>query len=72
MEPNQQTCLDSSALGEAIDRLANVSGALNLAMPDSFHVRQMKTILPKVVKELKAGFVAATGHNPWEGEPDGL
>lgn len=58
-----------SALGEAIDKLANLNGALQLPMPDSFHVKQLKVMLPEVISELKSGFVAATGHNPWEGEP---
>jgi hypothetical protein len=55
-------------LGSAIDRLDNCAHALLLKMPDNFHVKQLSVLLPEVVKELKAGFVEATGENPWEFE----
>ena len=56
------------ALGQAIDRVENLAAALTLPMSDSFHVQQLKTILPEVIFELKTGFVAVTGENPWEGQ----
>lgn len=56
-------------LGQAIDRVDNLSHGLVIPMPADFHLQQLKKILPEVVKELKAGFVAVTGENPWdEGE----
>lgn len=63
---NQQTCLYSDKLGRAIDSVDNLVGSLQLPMPSDFHVRMLKETLPDVVKNLKAGFVEATGHNPWE------
>ena len=61
--------LDNEDLGLAIDKLDNLAHALLLRMPADFHVDQMKRQLPEVVKELKAGFVKATGENPWEFHP---
>jgi hypothetical protein len=57
-------------LGQAIDRLDNLTHGLQLPMSDTFHIVQLKSILPEVVRELKQGFVAVTGENPWEGQPD--
>lgn len=53
-------------LGRAIDRVDNLTYALQLPVPDKMHVEQLRTILPEVVAELKSGFVALTGRNPWE------
>lgn len=53
-------------LGQAIDRVDSLAGGLNFPLPGDFHVRQLKQILPEVVEELKSGFVAVTGENPWE------
>lgn len=53
-------------LGQAIDKLENLSYSIQLVMPDAFHVVQMKKELPKLVQELKEGFIEATGENPWE------
>ena len=56
-------------LGQAIDRVDSLTHGLVIPMPADFHLQQLKKILPEVVKELKAGFVAVTGENPWdEGE----
>lgn len=52
-------------LGQAIDRVDNLSHALMLPMPASFHVEQIKSILPEVIAELKDAFVKVTGENPW-------
>jgi len=59
MEPKDQ-------LGMAIDRVDNLIGSLELPIPPSMHVEQLKKILPEVVAELKDGFVGVTGENPWE------
>lgn len=56
--------------GLAIDRLSNVTGALNLPMPAEFHLKQIKSILPEIVQDLRTQFVRITGENPWEGSPE--
>lgn len=53
-------------LGQAIDRVGNLDGALQLPMPAQFHVDQLKKLLPECVAELRAAFVKLTGENPWE------
>lgn len=53
-------------LGQAIDRLSNLDGALQLPMPAQFHVDQLKKLIPECVKDLRAAFVKVTGENPWE------
>ena len=57
-------------LGRAIDRVDNLAHGLELPMHPEFPVDMLKKILPGVVKELKQGFVAITGENPWEGQPE--
>lgn len=52
-------------LGQAIERLENVAGALVLPMRADFHLAQLKVLLPEIVAELKAAFVEVTGENPW-------
>lgn len=52
-------------LGRAIDRVDNLVGALQLPLPDKMHVQQLRVLLPEIVEELKAGFTAVTGENPW-------
>jgi hypothetical protein len=72
MNANQETLTrrDTEKLGQAIDRLDSLSHALGLAMPAEFHLKQFREIIPELVKELKGGFVEATGENPWEGNPE--
>ena len=53
-------------LGQAIDRIDSLTHGLELPLPANFHVQQLKQVLPEVVEELKKGFVAVTGENPWE------
>jgi hypothetical protein len=53
-------------LGQAIDRVDSLAHGLQIPMPDSVHVSQLKVILPDVVAELKGAFVKVTGKNPWE------
>lgn len=57
---------DMEELGQAIDRVSNLDGALQLPMPAQFHVDQLKKIIPECVAELRAAFVKVTGENPWE------
>jgi hypothetical protein len=58
--------MDNEKLGMAIDEVENLLYALKLKMPNEFHVKMLQQSLPKLVEKLKAGFVEATGENPWE------
>ncbi len=58
--------MDNEKLGQAIDRVENLAFALNMPLPDGMHVQVLRNSLPEIVAELKAGFVEATGENPWE------
>lgn len=52
--------------GLLIDEVDNLSHALNIPMPPSFHVERLKETLPEKVEELKQIFIEVTGENPWE------
>lgn len=58
--------MNTEPLGQAIDRVDNLSHALNLPLPDKMHIEQIRKLLPEIVEELKNGFIEATGENPWE------
>jgi hypothetical protein len=58
--------MDNEKLGQAIDRVDSLAHALLLKLPAEMHVDSFKSLLPEIVKELKEGFVEATGENPWE------
>lgn len=58
--------IDTEKLGLAIDRLENMAAALTLPLPAEMHVDQFRKTLPEIIKELKEGFIEATGENPWE------
>ena len=58
--------MDNEKLGQAIDRVENMSYALHLNLPAEMHIEQFRKTLPEIIKELKEGFVEATGENPWE------
>lgn len=53
-------------LENAIERLLNVEGALNLPLPDQIHVVALRGCIPSVITNLKAAYVKLTGENPWE------
>ena len=57
---------EQEALGQTIDKLDSLASALALPLPADMHVQQLKRALPEIVRELKAGFAAVTGENPWE------
>ena len=52
-------------LGQLIDSIDSLACGLNIPIPDSLHVNQLKVLLPQKVKELKELFVEITGDNPW-------
>lgn len=58
---------NTEKLGLAIDRVDNMAHALLMKLPAEMHVDQFRGSLPEIVKELKEGFVEATGENPWKG-----
>ncbi len=57
--------MDNEKLGQAIDRVDNILFALKMPLPDAMHVQVLRNSLPEIVEDLKAGFVEATGENPW-------
>ena len=57
---------DFEPLGLLIDSLENFTYSLNLPMPADFHVKQLKTALPDLVKDFKKLFVSLSGENPWQ------
>jgi hypothetical protein len=48
------------------DDLESLAAGLNIPMSASFHVDQLRKILPENVQELKDAIVDETGENPWE------
>ncbi len=56
-------------LSEAAERLDNLTYGLKLPMPPAFHIEQLKSILPDIVKSLRAVYVAETGDDPWSTHP---
>jgi hypothetical protein len=53
-------------LGQLIDRIENLSFALNMSIPDNIHVQSFRESLPEIVKKLKESFIEITGENPWK------
>ena len=53
-------------LGQEIDRIENLSCALQIPISPQIHLDQLKKTLPEVVENLKAAFVQLSGENPWE------
>jgi hypothetical protein len=64
--PKELTPDDFERLGLLIDSIDSLACGLNIPMTAEFHIQQLKTILPKKVKELKESFVKITGENPWD------
>lgn len=53
-------------LGMLIDTLDSTAHGLDIPLPASFHLEQMKLIIPEKVKELKDIYIEITGENPWQ------
>lgn len=53
-------------LAENIERLKNTLGAIQLPMPDGFHLEQLKEILPEIMASLQEIYVDEAKENPWE------
>jgi hypothetical protein len=53
-------------LGMLADRIDNLIGALQLAMPPQFHVEQLRSALPEIRDGLRNVYCVETGDNPWE------
>lgn len=56
-------------LGEQIETLDNLLGAMALPMPAEFHLTQLRGLLPKVSAALKRVYVTETGDDPWATHP---
>jgi len=56
----------SEDFGEAIDKIDNLRAALDIPMPNEFHVKQMKRELEELSTELKKIYTEEEGKNPWE------
>lgn len=56
-------------LGRLADQLDNLIGAMDLPMPATFHVGQLKQTLPEIAAAIKQLVVDVSGENPWEGAP---
>jgi hypothetical protein len=52
--------------GELIDRLDNLAHALQLPVPATTHVEQLRKALPDVVRKAKDLYAEITGYDPWE------
>lgn len=53
-------------LGQLIDSIDSLAYGLDIPMSAEFHMKQLKSILPEKVKELKESFIEITGENPWD------
>lgn len=60
------TIAEIEDLGTLIDRLDNLAHALQMGLPDSMHVGQLRVALPNLVKDFKAAYAEEFGENPWE------
>jgi hypothetical protein len=52
-------------LGEQADRLDNLVAGMAMPLPPSFHLEQIKAILPEISAEIKRFVVEQTGEDPW-------
>jgi hypothetical protein len=53
-------------IGQHIDRLDNLCGAMKLPLPAELHLKALKEALPSVMDGLKAIYINAGGENHWE------
>lgn len=56
-------------LGVLIDTAENLAQATQMPMPDSLHMKALRTSLPDLARNLKLAFIDITGDNPWAGGP---
>ena len=59
---------DESAdtIGRTADRIDSLVAGFDIPMPATFHIEQLKKILPEIAADLKQVVVMETGENPWE------
>lgn len=57
-------------LGNQIDTLGNLLGAMKLPMPAAMNLEMLKPALEGVVKKLREVYTLETGEDPWH-EQDG-
>lgn len=58
--------MNIETLGEQVDRLENLSAGLNMPLPPTMHIEQLKKILPEIAEVIKQYYITTTGENPWE------
>jgi hypothetical protein len=54
--------------GQLIDRLDNLSHALEMTINPATHVQALRDSLPEIVREFKDVFTAISDVDAWEGE----
>lgn len=54
-------------LGQLIDKLDHIASATLIQRPAEFHIGILRELLPALVVEFRASFVAVTGEDPWDG-----
>jgi len=59
---------DLDKIGTISDDLESLAAGLDLPIAPSFHIEQLKKILPEKVKEIRDALISATGENPWVDE----
>ncbi len=55
-------------LGLLADEIDNLHGATQLAMPPTFHLKQLQRALPELSAKIKALVIEISGDNPWSDE----
>lgn len=53
-------------IAEISDSIDNLVHAMNIPMPDEFHLKALKSSLPEKVKELQQVYIDIASENPWE------
>ncbi len=53
-------------IAELTDELENLVHAMNIPMPASFHLEQLKKQLPIKINLIRSYITDETGENPWE------
>jgi len=58
--------METDKLVEAIEKLQRAREYMTYRISEQAHLNKLKQELPGIIKELKEGFVEATGQDPWE------
>lgn len=55
-------------LGKQIEKLLNLTAALEMPLSNDIHVKAFRESLPEVTKELRAAYKHLAFEDPWEGQ----